>query len=408
MSSICYYITSHGFGHATRSSQIISALLDLTPTTTITICTLAPTHLFPSSPRLTFRSFPLDSPIIQPFPYEIDVLASFDALETYFEKTFPGNSASLSDNIVEKSKNGWMRQETEFLNGNAFDILISDACWSIGLVNYHSLPNGKKPIKVLLTNFTFDLIYETLFTKHLPSSPLVPFSKSQKYLNQLNSIKTAYTNFEYLIRLPGFVDFPFLHEKRCKTKVLEAPLVYRTPDGSIKKDVLKDLGVTEECWDWDVVLIQFGGHIFGASSLITPTLPPNWICLLPTPPNSDSPLPAPFYTYNPTVHLPTLVGISTVVLGKLGYGTVSECVGMGKPLIYVRREMFAEEEGLLKLLKSEGIGLEMGRRELETGEWRKHIEEIVNLERGKILGCPDGSGIVGKIIKRILTDENSD
>lgn len=100
--------------------------------------------------------------------------------------------------------------------------------------------------------------------------------------------------------------------------------------------------------------------------------------------------------------MPSIVKISTIVLGKLGYGTVSECVGMGKPLVYVRREMFAEEEGLLKLLGTEGMGMEMGREQLEAGEWSKCVEQICKTAEGKTLGCKDGSQAVARIVEGIL------
>lgn len=41
--------------------------------------------------------------------------------------------------------------------------------------------------------------------------------------------------------------------------------------------------------------------------------------------------------------MPDLVNACDVVLGKIGYGTVSEAVGIEKPRIYVSRPLFAKK-----------------------------------------------------------------
>lgn len=43
------------------------------------------------------------------------------------------------------------------------------------------------------------------------------------------------------------------------------------------------------------------------------------------------------------VYVPDLIHLADAVLGKLGYGFVSECLTLGTPLIYVPRQNWPEE-----------------------------------------------------------------
>jgi len=46
------------------------------------------------------------------------------------------------------------------------------------------------------------------------------------------------------------------------------------------------------------------------------------------------------------VYVPDYIALADAVLGKLGYGFVSECLTLGTPLIYVPRQNWPEERYL--------------------------------------------------------------
>ncbi|KAI0072755.1 hypothetical protein K474DRAFT_1667435 [Panus rudis PR-1116 ss-1] len=75
------------------------------------------------------------------------------------------------------------------------------------------------------------------------------------------------------------------------------------------------------------------------------------------------------------VYMPDLTAVADVLLGKLGYGTVSECVDSATPFVFVPRPLFIEEFGLRMLLERDGVGVEMTRTAYETGEWAKYVQE---------------------------------
>ncbi|KIK62917.1 hypothetical protein GYMLUDRAFT_259693 [Collybiopsis luxurians FD-317 M1] len=88
-----------------------------------------------------------------------------------------------------------------------------------------------------------------------------------------------------------------------------------------------------------------------------------------------SDLPENFYLAPKDVYMPDLTAVADVLLGKLGYGTVAECIDAGTPMVYVSRPLFIEELGLRILLEKEGVGVEMSRQEYEGGRWVERVRE---------------------------------
>ncbi|KAJ3996864.1 hypothetical protein F5050DRAFT_1807381 [Lentinula boryana] len=91
--------------------------------------------------------------------------------------------------------------------------------------------------------------------------------------------------------------------------------------------------------------------------------------------SDTSALPENFYLAPKDVYMPDLTAIADVLLGKLGYGTVAECIDAGTPMVYVSRPLFIEELGLRVLLKKEGVGVEMSRLDYEGGRWVESVKE---------------------------------
>ncbi|KAJ7757742.1 hypothetical protein DFH07DRAFT_819180 [Mycena maculata] len=104
---------------------------------------------------------------------------------------------------------------------------------------------------------------------------------------------------------------------------------------------------------------------------------------------SDDDLPDAFFVAPRDVYMPDLTAVGDVLLGKLGYGTVAECVDSHTPFVYVSRPLFIEEHGLRRLLDNEGVGVELSRELYEAGDWSRSIETA--WQRGR----------AGKACKRI-------
>jgi L-arabinokinase len=78
--------------------------------------------------------------------------------------------------------------------------------------------------------------------------------------------------------------------------------------------------------------------------------------------------------------VPDLVAASDVVMGKIGYGSVSECLSAEKPLVFVRRDHFNEEPFLRVLLQQCGGALEISKADLVSGNWAPYLEQACDLQ----------------------------
>ena len=54
---------------------------------------------------------------------------------------------------------------------------------------------------------------------------------------------------------------------------------------------------------------------------------------------------------------------------KPGYGTIVEAVALQKPVVYVRRYHFADEQPLVDYLHRYGRGAELNREAFAAGKW---------------------------------------
>ena len=94
-----------------------------------------------------------------------------------------------------------------------------------------------------------------------------------------------------------------------------------------------------------IYMATFQGGQTSQPSLTLETLPEGWVCLFP----SSMKLPALASTSQwqqfdiQAAYIPDLIQASDVVIGKLGYGMVSEMIALRKPLLYVPRANFIEE-----------------------------------------------------------------
>lgn len=154
-------------------------------------------------------------------------------------------------------------------------------------------------------------------------------------------------------------------------QIIDVPLVFRkfqTP----REQVLDQVGIPKEVYEsHKILLLSFGGQLLANGKWGNP-LPPGWICIVCAAPDSIE-MPPLFYKAAKDAYVPDLTNACDVLLGKLGYGTCSECIGHSTPFVYVPRPQFIEEHGLLKLMKDQGSAVELTRQDFEDGKWEKAI-----------------------------------
>jgi hypothetical protein len=72
----------------------------------------------------------------------------------------------------------------------------------------------------------------------------------------------------------------------------------------------------------------------------------------------------------------TLLASADLIVTKPGYSTVVEAVALGKPVVYVRRYNFADEQALVDYLHRYGRAAELSGRDFATGRWEQALETV--------------------------------
>jgi hypothetical protein len=65
----------------------------------------------------------------------------------------------------------------------------------------------------------------------------------------------------------------------------------------------------------------------------------------------------------------TLLASVDMIMTKPGYGTIVEAVALRKPVVYVRRYHFVDEQSLVDYLHRYGRGIELDREAFVAGVW---------------------------------------
>lgn len=198
---------------------------------------------------------------------------------------------------------------------------------------------------------------------------------------------------------------------KIERRIIDVPLVFRKYHKS-RKQVLDELGIPSSIYNTHrILLLSFGGQVLGKAEWKQENpLPPNWICIVCGAPDNIS-LPSGFYRASFDAYVPDLTNAVDVVLGKLGYGTCSECIGHHTPFVYVPRPQFIEEFGLRKLMRDQGSAVELDRHDFEAGKWATAIEKAALLsgscdDSDRLVGH-DGGPIAAKILEQFVVEWNS-
>ncbi|XP_010524568.1 PREDICTED: L-arabinokinase isoform X2 [Tarenaya hassleriana] len=351
-----YYVTGHGFGHATRVVEVVRHLIAVGHD--VHVVTGAPDFVFTSeiqSPRLFIRKVLLDCGAVQADALTVDRLAS---LEKYVETAVVPRASIL-------------KTEVEWLHSIKADLVVSDvvpvACRAAADAGIRS---------VCVTNFSWDFIYAEYV-----------MAAGYHHRSIVWQIAEDYSHCEFLIRLPGYCPMPAFRD------VIDVPLVVRRLHKS-RKEVRKELGIDE---DVKVVILNFGGQPSGWK-LKEEYLPPGWLCLVCGASESQE-LPPNFMKLAKDAYTPDLIAASDCMLGKIGYGTVSEALSYKLPFVFVRRDYFNEEPFLRNMLEFYQCGVEMIRRDLLMGHWEPYLERAISLKP-----CYEGGTNGGEVAAHILQE----
>jgi UDP:flavonoid glycosyltransferase YjiC (YdhE family) len=359
--TIVWYVSSHGFGHASRDVQVINAISGRRPDVRMVVRTLVPASFVEQS---------VTAPV-QLQQAETDTgVAQIDSL--HIDESATARRAAL----FHQDFNARVEAEAEVLRQMQATAVVADvpplACAAADRAGVPS---------VVLGNFTWDWIYAA-YPQFETIAPGV-----------VETIGASYARAAQALRLPLHGGF-----ETMRTVVRDIPFIARrSRRGRDEARRALGLGATET-----VVLVSFGGY--GLRLDHHAIVRGNPIRLVVTDGNS---LPA--RTTNPLRLTPRmlaeqdlryedLVAASDVVVSKPGYGIVSECLANGTALLYTPRGRFAEQE----VFEREMPGLLRCRRiesdDLLTGNWREHIEALLAQPPPAVVPATDGADVAAATI----------
>ncbi|KAI9310176.1 hypothetical protein BX666DRAFT_1882631 [Dichotomocladium elegans] len=384
----CYYVSGHGWGHATRANQIIADILALPAKHKVYVVSNASDFIFQGVIQLgaKYRQADIDAGVVQPLAYTVDRLQTITNLRLFLQRRQETLDAEIA----------WLKDVRA-------DCVVCDAPF---------LPcaaaAGAGIPAAIASNFTFDEVYLGLCEHD---------ELDEEIKKLVERTIFDYRNADLLIRLPGAIRIPSFEETELlvprtpvtgsfprkkgvvngrvqlpyttdsnvhssgtsvfERRIIDVPLVFRKYRRE-RIEVLAELGIPPEVYNKNkILLLSFGGQALGKGGWVNP-LPPGWICIVCCAPDGVT-LPPNFYRASRDAYVPDLTNAADVVLGKLGYGTCSECIGHGTPFVYVPRPQFIEELGLKKLMMDQGSAVELAQVDFEAGLWSEAIQKASTL-----------------------------
>ena len=343
---VVFYISGHGFGHSSRSTELIRALVLRQPHLHITVKTTAPPWLFDGLAGATYEKFEADTGLAQTDSVTIDV-AQTAARAGRFYRDFDRRA---------NAEAAWLQFARTRLVIGDIPPLAHAAAARAGIPSF------------AVSNFTWDWIYDAYDA---------PFERDAPGVVQ--TIREAYRQCTHALRLPmhgGFATVP---------RITDIPLIARrsTRERADTRQILNIPG------DRPFVVASFSGY--GLDVPFDDIARRERLTVISSPAAPPAPL-----SYQ------DLVAAADVVVSKPGYGIVSECVANGTPLLYTSRGHFVEYDVFVAEMPRVLRCRFMPQDDLRSGRWRAHIEALLaqppSPERARV----DGADVAAELILDLM------
>jgi hypothetical protein len=337
--SVVFYISGHGFGHASRETEVIHALAALRPDWPIVLRTAVSPSLLSRSLTVPFTLLegPCDTGIVQRDSVTHDDDATAEAA-IRFHATWDARAD----------------EECRRLARHAPRVIVGD----IPPLAFEVAARLQVP-SVAIANFTWDWIYE--WYPPLRDAP-----------GLLEQIRGAYGKATLALRLPFAPAFDQF------SRVEDLPLVARV-SRQPRHVTRHALGIPR---DRRVALLSFGGYGLQRLNVAGLDCLDDWTVLL-TDRLASTVTPSPHVVFVDESRLTAefryedLVAASDVVVTKPGYGVLSECAAAGTALLYTSRGHFREYDLMVqempRLLRSRFLSQEA----LFAGRWKEALEALL-------------------------------
>jgi L-arabinokinase len=364
--AVVFYISGHGFGHASRQVEIINALGDLGVSPVILRTAVTP-DLLKRTIRHPFvlEPGPCDTGVVQASSVSHDDPATVAAALAFDEK-YPALVAAEVERLG--------RVEPTLVVGDipplAFEVALR-----LGVPS------------VAIGNFTWDWIYET-HPGFLPAGA-----------QALERMRHAYRQAQMALALPfatGFEIFP---------RVEHLPLVARRATRS-RDETRRHFGLPAS---GRVLLLSFGGYGLPALDLAAVDCRDSWTVVT-TDRVSDGALDHAQHVRHivereflgSDFRYEDLVAAVDVVVTKPGYGIVSECASTGTAMLYTSRGVFREYDVLVKAMAEIVRSRFISHADLFAGRWQTALDALLEEPEPPVTLDTNGAEIAARRLTELL------
>lgn len=342
MVTIAFYISGHGFGHASRSIEVINALVDRRPDLRMIVRSQVAPWLFQRRARPAVELMPVetDTGIVQIDSVHLDARATIERAREFMA----GFAARVA-------------AEVDFLRGQEVTMVIADLPpLGIAAARAAGLP------AIAYGNFTWDWIYAN-------------YAGGADLARQIGDIYSCST---LALRLPmwgGFETMPQVHD---------LPFVARQSHRD-PGDTRRALGIP---LNHRVVLVSFGGYgLHGATKPAASDYRVLW------PGDVDeAAMYAAGYSYE------DLVRAVDVVVTKPGYGIISECIANETALLYTSRGDFREYSVLVEAMPRFLRCAYIEQDELLSGNWTPKLDRLLAQPEPPVKPATNGAEVAADLI----------
>jgi L-arabinokinase len=367
MRPVVWYISGHGFGHASREIEIINALRDRCPEVPVVVRTGARRWIF----DLTLRT-PVD---FQPAECDTGV-AQIDSLRLDEAETVRRAAAFYADFDAR------VAAERDVLETVRPALVVGDVPpLAFAAADAAGIPS------MAIANFTWDWIYQGYEPERLGAPGLV------------SQIRDACARAGLFLRLPMWGGFDMAPPEATR----DLPLVARR---STRDPVETRQALGLPC-DRRLVLLSFGGHgLKGLSPAAFDAFGGEFVAVVTghleiSEAAKQSRRGVVEFDeqglYDAGWRYEDLVAAVDVVATKPGYGIIAECAAHQTALLYTSRGHFVEYDVLVQEMPRYVRSQFIPQNALFAGDWRPYLEELLSQDRPQPAAA-DGAAVAADLI----------
>ncbi|HUE38817.1 MAG TPA: hypothetical protein VMR29_04895 [Candidatus Binatia bacterium] len=351
--SIAVYVSSHGFGHAVRVSEVVGELLQRAPDSRVHVRSTSPRWLFRNrADRLSINPVSTDVGMVQPHGLSIDFAATLDALD----------ARELHWKDAVRTEAAWLREIRARLVLGDIPPLAFDAAERAGVPS------------VALGNFSWDWIYGCYV------------GRDRRFVRHAERAAACYRKAQQLLRLPLHADMPAFRSttdialiaRRCPVSREEARGCLRLPRGR------------------PLVLLSFGGLGFTGIDLSALGALDD-VQFLATDPFVDPPANV-LCLEREQLDYPLLLRACDAVVTKPGYGIVAASIVNGVRVLYTTRDDFPETPILVRALEAHATAQVVQQDDLARGALGPALAALLARPVGETALAADGAARAAEIL----------